>query len=105
MTLNQRKSELYALAALTIGAVGLGPEVWTWVQRYGRVGVEGGDGRAGVEGGDERPEKEGDGKDAVEDGVQGRVEGEERKEQTWDLVRGLLVFGGGVGAGGWAVWG
>lgn len=94
MTLNQRKSELYALAAVTVGVVGLGPEVWWWVKGQ-RPAVE------EKEEKDWRLEKEGDG---IEGG-EGKVEGEEGKEQTWDLVRGLLVFGGGVGAGGWAVWG
>lgn len=98
MTLNQRKSELYALAALTVGVAGLGPETWWWTglwKRDGRWGREA-ERKGGVEGG-----KVGNERVRGTDGDE-TVEG---KRRTWNLVRGLLVFGGGVGAGGWAVWG
>lgn len=108
MTLNQRKSELYALAAVTIGAVGLGPEVWWWIRAVTEEKKK--------KERDRRVEKDedgdGDGIERVEgERVEGKVEGEEGKqgkegkEKLWDLVRGVLVLGGGVGAGGWAVWG
>lgn len=97
MTLNQRKSELYALAALVIGAVGLGPEVWAWGLGWREREVAR-DER--LEDRDRGWEKEGDGRVDRQE-----VEGKESKERTRDIVRGLLVFGGGLGAGGWAVWG
>lgn len=76
MTLQQRKGEIYALAAFVVAGMG----VWRWVDGPS-VGQPVGKAERG-----------------------NRKEEAEAKWRTRDTVRGVLVFVGGVVGGGWAVW-
>lgn len=81
MTLNQRKSELYAAAAVAVAVAGALPELDLW---WGRGGA-----RGGIYGGD---------------GTSREQEELAKKWRARNTVRGVLVLVGGVLVGGWAVW-
>lgn len=93
MTLNQRKSELYAVAAISVAVGGLLPDLRLWWE-WGW----------GMRRGDEANETY---------GVELRDASEEHKEEKGILMRnsrnpgiwrGAVVVIGGVFVGGWTVW-
>ncbi len=93
MTLNQRKSELFALAAFSIAVAGCLP--WDLMLSNNNNNDDGNhDKRSGVGIGDAR------------DGgvMRGMRDEEDRRWWVRNVVRGGLVAFGGVLVGGWAVW-